>query len=84
MAFERKNLIGAAFKNDNKSQDWHSDYRGDILVDGTDYYLDIKKAVPANGGNAYLRATLKPKNASAANAATAQISETSDVDDFDF
>ena len=32
MAFERKDLQGAAFKNDKKIEDWHADFRGDILV----------------------------------------------------
>ena len=43
MAYERKDLQGAAFKNDKKELDWHADFRGDILVDGVDYYLDITK-----------------------------------------
>ena len=47
--YERKDLQGAAFKNESKVEDWHADYRGDILVDGHDYYVDITKKISAKG-----------------------------------
>ena len=85
MAFERKDLQGAAFKNDKKIEDWHADFRGDILVEGTDYYLDITKKEPANGGATFLRVTLKPKNATAKAAVEKVVTqEASPFDDDDF
>ncbi len=62
MAYERKDLQGAAFKNDKKELDWHADFRGDILVDGVDYYLDITKKVAASGSN-YLRVSAQAQGA---------------------
>ena len=42
MAYEHKAGYGAAFKNDKKVEDWHSDYRGKIMChDNKLYYLDI-------------------------------------------
>ena len=85
MAFERKDLQGAAFKNDKKIGDWHADFRGDILVEGTDYYLDITKKEPANGGATFLRVTLKPKNAAAKAAVEGVVAqEASPFSDDDF
>jgi len=88
MAYERKDLQGAAFKNDKKELDWHADFRGDILVGGVDYYLDITKKVAASGSN-YLRVTLKPKSQDARASAEAAVSpfkkaEPAPDDDFDF
>ena len=58
--YERKDLQGAAFKNEKKELDWHADYRGDILVDGHDYYVDITKKMSAKG-QPYLQVKLKSK-----------------------
>ena len=33
---------GVVFKNDNKSEDWHPEYRGSINVEGKEYFIDLK------------------------------------------
>lgn len=37
--FDKTNR-GTLRKNDKKQEDWHPDYRGDVNVEGTDYWLD--------------------------------------------
>lgn len=39
MAYEKKDNSGALFKNDKKDKDTHPDYRGDIKIDGVEYWL---------------------------------------------
>jgi hypothetical protein len=81
--YERKDLQGAAFKNESKVEDWHADYRGDILVDGHDYYVDITKKMSAKG-QPYLQVKLKSKGQSATQAATGSAGAAKQViDDFD-
>ena len=77
--YERKDLQGAAFKNEKKELDWHADYRGDILVDGHDYYLDITKKVSAKG-QPYLQVKLQSATQAATGAAGAAKRV---MDDFD-
>ena len=33
---------GVVFKNDNKSENWHPEYRGSINVEGKEYFIDLK------------------------------------------
>lgn len=41
---------GSVFKNDNKTEDWHADWRGKILLpDGSEHYLDIYDNVGRSG-----------------------------------
>jgi hypothetical protein len=39
MAFEKKEGSGALFKNDRKEKETQPDYRGDILINGQEYWL---------------------------------------------
>ena len=78
--YERKDLTGAAFKHENKQIDWHADFKGDILVDGHDYYVAIHKKVSAKG-QPYLQVKLKSKGQSATQAATEAAKQA--FDDFD-
>lgn len=39
MAYEKKDGSGALFKNDRKEKESHPDYKGDILINGTEYWL---------------------------------------------
>lgn len=51
--FQHKEGKGSAFANDRKTEDWHADFRGKVMVDGTLRYLDIWKNRDRNG-NTYL------------------------------
>lgn len=51
--YQAKPGTGSVFKNDNKTEDWHADWRGKILMpDGTEHYLDVYDNV-SKGGVAY-------------------------------
>jgi hypothetical protein len=39
MAYEKRDLSGTLFKNDRKEKETHADYRGEIRIDGRDYWL---------------------------------------------
>lgn len=39
MAYEKKNMSGSLFKNTRKEKDTHPDYQGDLIIDGTHYWL---------------------------------------------
>mgnify|MGYP003660853739 CR=1 FL=1 len=43
MAYEMRPGQGTAFKNKNKTEDWHPAYRGEVMLpDGSLHWLDIK------------------------------------------
>lgn len=39
MPYEKRDLSGSLFKNDRKEKETHADYRGEIRIDGRDYWL---------------------------------------------
>ena len=42
MAYEMKPGQGSAWPNENKTEDWHADFRGKVMLpDGRTHYLDI-------------------------------------------
>ena len=44
MTYEIKPGQGSAFKNDNKKEEWHADFRGKVMMpNGETRYLDITK-----------------------------------------
>lgn len=48
--YEPKPGTGSAFANDRKTEDWHADWRGKILLpDGSQHYLDIYDNVSKSG-----------------------------------
>lgn len=53
---------GALFKNDDKQEDTHADYRGNLNVGGTEYWLDawIKTS---KAGKKFMSLSVKPKEA---------------------
>lgn len=53
---------GALFKNEDKQQDTHADYRGSINVDGKEFWLDAWLKT-SKAGNKYMSLSVKPKMA---------------------
>lgn len=42
MAYEMKAGQGSAFKNRDRKEDWHADFRGKVMLpDGSVHYLDV-------------------------------------------
>ena len=50
MGWEHKPSHGSVFPNEEKKEDWHGDFRGDVMLpDGTVHYLDVTNAVTKAG-----------------------------------
>lgn len=48
--YQNKPGQGSVFKNDNKTEDWHADWRGKILMpDGSEHYIDVYDNVSKSG-----------------------------------
>lgn len=62
MAYDNTNR-GILSRNERKEQDSHPDFRGEINVDGTDYWLSgwIKERKDGNGK--FFSLSVKPKEA---------------------
>jgi hypothetical protein len=56
---------GALFKNNDKVEDNHPDYRGNINVDGEEFWLSAWLKTSKNGMK-YMSLSIKPKDADAA------------------
>jgi hypothetical protein len=56
---------GALFRNDDKTEEKHPDYRGNINVDGTEFWLSAWLKTSKQGMK-YLSIAIKPKNAAPA------------------
>jgi uncharacterized protein (DUF736 family) len=53
---------GTLFRNDDKTDDKHADYRGNINVEGTEYWIDAW-INESRKGTKYMALRLKPKEA---------------------
>ena len=50
MAYEMKAGQGSAFPNESKTEDWHADYRGRImLLDGKTHWIDVSMKTSKDG-----------------------------------
>jgi uncharacterized protein (DUF736 family) len=56
---------GALFRNDDKMEEKHPDYRGNINVAGTEYWLSAWLKTSKNGVR-YMSLSVKPKDAESA------------------
>lgn len=62
MAYEQKDGQGVLFKNEDKQEERHADYRGSITINGQQYWLDawIKTS---KGDKKFMSLSAKPKMA---------------------
>ncbi len=70
MEYEQKDMDGVAFKNDKKSEDWHADWNGSAMIDGTMYWINMYDNVSKNGKD-YRKFKFKPQNGVASSASKA-------------
>jgi len=61
--YEQKDNDGAAFPVDSKTEDWHDDYSGKIMVDGSMYWLGVRD-MKSKAGKPYLKLKVRPVNSS--------------------
>jgi hypothetical protein len=61
MAFDPTNR-GTLNKNDRKEKDTHADYRGQINIEGAEYWLDAWIKDSPKGGK-FMSLSVKPKEA---------------------
>jgi hypothetical protein len=62
MAYEMRPGQGTAFLNKEKQEDWHADFRGEILLpDGSLHYLDIRQGKTKAGDPWYSVKIGRPK-----------------------
>jgi hypothetical protein len=65
MSYDNTNT-GALFKNDRKEQPTHADYRGQININGVEYWLNAWiKPVKSNTAKRFMSLSVKPKDARA-------------------
>ena len=75
--FEQKDGQGALFKAEDKQAETHADYRGNLRINGQDYYMDAWIRT-AKSGKKYMSLSAKPKLARQTAGAVAHISAAED------
>jgi uncharacterized protein (DUF736 family) len=78
VAYSNENS-GALFKNDDKSNERHPDYKGSLNVGGVDYWLSSWLKT-SKAGAKYMSLSVTPKNANNTRAPVA--SKSAPADDF--
>ena len=71
---------GTLFKNDRKEKDNHPDYKGQINVDGTEYWLSAWVKVSKDGTKKFMSLSVKAKDEQAKPAKGSQGSGFDDID----
>lgn len=63
MAYEQKPGQGSAFRNADKREEWHADFKGKLmLLDGSTVWLDVTKKRKADG-EVFVSVKIRPMQA---------------------
>ena len=83
MAYEPKDNSGALFKNDRREKETHPHYKGDIRIDGRDYWLSawLKES---KTGTKFMSLSVTPKEESRASAPAQDIALAAQDQDIPF
>lgn len=73
MSYEHKDGSGSLFKNDDKQQETHADYKGQCKINGVEMWVNAWKKETKNG-EVYLSLSFKPKNQQPTNTPAARSS----------
>ena len=83
MQYDNSNR-GAIFKNDDKKQDNHPDYKGSLNVNGVDLWVSGWIKTSEKTGKKFMSLSVKPKGAAPAKQASKPSSGFDDMDDTPF
>lgn len=72
---------GTLFKNDRKEKETHPDYKGQINIDGVEYWLSSWIKVSKDGTKKFMSLSVQPKDGAPAKKPAKQ--QDSGFDDFD-
>lgn len=75
--FQQKDNSGAMFKNNDKNGETEPDYKGNALIDGSDYWINAWLNT-SKAGNKYMKFSFSPKEAVIRKAVN-QINDTSET-----
>ena len=64
--YEKKDNSGALFKNSDKTTETDPDYKGNAMIDGTDYWFNAWINT-SKAGQKYMKASFSPKEQAHAN-----------------
>lgn len=65
MAYEPKPGQGSAFRNEDKREEWHADFKGKLMLfDGSSVWLDVTKKRKADG-EVFVAVKIRPMQARA-------------------
>lgn len=74
MEHQRKDNTGAIFKNDRKESDSHPDYKGQAMIDGSEYWISVWFN-KSKAGNKYMSVKFNPKDLVQSNGIKATIEQ---------
>lgn len=75
MAFEKRDMSGVLFKNDDREKDTHPNAKGQATIDGVDYWVSAWTKTDKNG-NKYQSLAFKLKDAAPAKPAPVNTAST--------
>lgn len=53
---------GVLFRNNKKAGDSHPDYKGNVNIDGKEFWISAWAKTPKSGGDTFLSLSIQPKD----------------------